>query len=84
MYLTLHSDQTAVKPKRTSKRTKVVNLHASVGPDIDFKCIVFPTAKRPNLGIRKAFVSCVTSGANSKAMTLISACIETAKHQAAI
>ena len=55
-----------------------------VGPDINFKRIGFPTAKRPNLGVRKTFVSCVTSGANSKAMTLVSACIKTAKHQAAM
>lgn len=44
-----------------------------VGPVINFKRIGFPTAKRPNLGVRKTFVGRETSGANSKAMTLISA-----------
>ena len=46
-----------------------------VGPDINVKCIGFPTAKRTNLGVRKTFVSRVTSGANSKAVPLISDCI---------
>ena len=46
-----------------------------VGADINFKRIGFPTAKRPILGVRKTFVSRMTSGANAKAMTFISACI---------
>ena len=61
------------------------SLHG-VEPDINFKRIGFPKAKRPILGVRKTFVSRVTSGAKfkAKAMTFISACIETAKYQAAL
>ena len=84
LYLTFLVDPTAIKPKLTTKpgvrpegtslRKKVVNWHARCD-DVSFKCIGFPTAKRPNLGAKKTFISRVTSAANSKAVPLISACI---------
>ena len=55
----------------------------SVGPNVKFKCIGFPAAKRPNLCVREPLFSRVTGSRNAKAMSLIPVCIDPAKKQAA-